>query len=154
MSSDWPAQFPEAAEEFRTFMEERHGVKPDWTFDSLPAVDDFLTTIYNELETPDDKAALVQLAGAYFGELYVRNWNSAWYCEGAPDTITNWTIKIDGLPNGPCYVRVFRKVAKFMDHGPVESLFVLYNSTNNYRTHFLRVAKSTPTRTGPTVRAR
>lgn len=149
---EFSQQFAEAAEEFRTFMEERHGVKPEWTFESLPAVDDFLTAIRPELETPEDKQALVALAGAYFGELYVRNWNCTWHNEGNPETLANWSICIDGLPNGPSYVRVYRKVEKFLEHGPVESLFALYQSTHNYRQRNLSVAKPATTGTGGPTR--
>lgn len=137
-------QFREAAEEFRTFMEERHGEKPGWDFESLAAVDDFLTAVMNELETPEDREAFAHLCGAYFGELYIRNWNASWHCEGDPNTITNWSIRLDGIRKEPAYVRVFRKVVKFLDHGPVESLFALWQSTNNYRSHYLKTTQTTP----------
>jgi len=98
-----PAEVAELAQACERFVERAVGVRPDYTLETLPLVDHWLSTARGQLAA-DVLRVLVQAGGAYFGEV-VRRRHPCWWALGGgiPD---EWEIQFENtfLSLRPCDV--------------------------------------------------
>lgn len=124
--------FTQEAEAFRTYCQRQFKTTLDYSFDSVAILDGILGECYEGAKGMNTNESWTYLnnitlaAGAYFGEVFVRNAGATWICEGAPDQIQNWVIQVPPVNgSGPKTVAVYGAVYNFLHRGPGETLLAV-----------------------------
>jgi hypothetical protein len=119
------------AEAFRSYCQRQFETPLDYSFDAVAIVDGILGEAYGSLKGMNEAEAWTYLnnmtlaAGAFLGEVLVRNGVGTWWCSGDPKHLQDWGVKCAPNARGPANVPVFQAVYNFLQKGPSETLLAL-----------------------------
>jgi len=123
--------FSYEAEAFRSYCQRQFEAPLQYNFDSVAIVDGILGEAYESLKGMNEAEAWTYLnnmtlaAGAFLGEVLVRNNVGAWWCSGDASRLQDWGVKSEPNAPGPRTVSVFQAVYSFLQKGPAETLLAL-----------------------------
>lgn len=123
--------FTYEAEAFRSYCQRQFESPLEYTFDSVALVDGILGEAHASLRGMNEAEAWTYLnnmtlaAGAFVGEMLVRNCEGTWTCHGATGKLQDWGVQVKANgQNGP-WVPVYASVFSFLQRGPHETLLAL-----------------------------
>lgn len=117
-----PPEIVELAEGCVRFVEKAVGVKLDYTAETLPLLDHYLSVHRNDLRARPDAAGLVaRAAGAYLGEVVRGRYRSFWSTPS--DDPSTWQVQLEPVFLSFCPVIAVGDAITFGDDGGASSLF-------------------------------
>jgi hypothetical protein len=99
--------------------DERHGMKLDFTQESIEQIDDFIRGLRGNGDTPESIPTLIFLLGAYVGEVLIRHHDGKWV-QGEAES-----VPMVEMPSG-AKINLVGKAIRFLRADEGDELSVLY----------------------------
>jgi hypothetical protein len=123
--------FTYEAEAFRSYCQRAFETPLQYEFDSVALVDGILGEGYQSLKSMNESEAWTYLnnitlaAGAFVGEILVRNCGGTWACTGDTKRLQDWLVHVPGPGATMQAVPVFSAVYSFLQKGPTQTLLAV-----------------------------
>ncbi len=150
--------FTTEAEAFRSYCQRNFKTDLNYSFDSVAILDGVLAECYEGIKGMNPNEAWTFLnnmtlaAGAYFGEILVRNNGGTWACNGNPKQLQNWCVATPRNGTAPLSVPVFGSVYNFLHRGPTETLLSVAAPFLNAKDQWPKAKTTTPSKRGKTTK--